>query len=125
MDQHHYICFLLLCFSLLCKTTPQKTCKLCTNPLTFHLVNLTQIHISPMWPGDCFLLKPRVTETTDLAVYFGSREEKKRSDIQDINSSKLQVFVLRQTFLKQIQYVLHLNLHFRGSSFITMLKVKI
>lgn len=31
--------------------------------------------------GTIFLLKPRVTETTDLAMYFGSWEEEKRSDI--------------------------------------------
>lgn len=51
-----------------------------TNPLTFHLVNLTQIHISPVCPGDKFLFylffkpEPRVTETTDPAMYFGSQK---------------------------------------------------
>lgn len=40
--------FLLsLCSSLWSRTTPEKTCKPCTNPLPFHLVNLTQIHVSP------------------------------------------------------------------------------
>lgn len=74
--------FFYSAFSLSCKTTPQKTCELCTNPVSlFHLVNLTQIHISPMRLGDCFLLKPRVTETTDLAMYFGSRSEERRNDI--------------------------------------------
>lgn len=69
--------FLLPHHSLLCKTMPRKTCELCTNPLALHLVNLTQIHISPrVAKGTVFLLKPRVTETTDLPMYFGSREEK-------------------------------------------------
>lgn len=60
---------------------PLKTYEPRANPLTLHLVKLTQIQISPVRPQDCFLLKPRVTETTDLAMYFGSWGDKKGTDI--------------------------------------------
>lgn len=112
--------FLLsLCSSLWSKTTPEKTCEPCTNPLPFHLVNLTQIHVSPFaQPRDRLWIEATWRPLTcSLLARRRRRSEATLRKLITPNSRPLSVCSKTDLFS-----VLCSELHLWGSSFITLLK---
>lgn len=110
--------FLLsLCSSMWRRTTPEKTCEPCTNPLPFHLVNLTQIHVSPFaQPGDRLWIEATWRPLTCSPFARRRRGEAILGKLIKPNSRWLSV--CSKTDLFSVCSELHLW----GSSFITSLK---